>query len=139
MRRRKRIAPTASISSMDTVDSSRSVPSNTMKKSEEERKEEEGKGKGNGEGKGKKPKNATSFNQAKNVRNNSQGGKTVGGNDTRNVGHPHGGPSGTGSMNYGPRPGLITQSSSGTQDPATSQSPAANHQLFTQPPRAFLS
>ena len=108
------------------------------KKWEEERKEEEGKGKGNGVGKGKKPKNATSFNQAKNARNNSQGGQAAGGNDTRNFGHPHGGSSGTGSMNYGPRPGLITQSSSGMQDPATSQNTAASHQLFTQPPPAIV-
>ena len=81
---------------------------------------------------------ATSFNQAKNVRNNSQGGQAAGGNETRNFGHPHGGSSGTGSMNYGPRPGLITQSSSGMQDPATSQNTAASHQLFTQPPPAIV-
>ena len=82
---------------------------------------------------------ATSFNQAKNVRNNSQGGQAAGGNETRNFGHPHGGSSGTGSMNYGPRPGLISQCSSGTQDPATSQIPADNHQLFTQPPPAVIT
>ena len=82
--------------------------------------------------------NATSFNQAKNGRNISQGGQAAGGNETRNFGHPHGGSSGTGSMNYGPRPGLITQCSSGTQDPATSQIPAASHQLFTQPPPAIV-
>ena len=42
-------------------------------------------------------------------------------------------------MNYGPRPGLISQCSSGTQDPATSQIPADNHQLFTQPPPAVIT
>ncbi len=85
--------------------------------------------------------NATSFNQAKNVRNNSQGGQAAGGNETRNFGHPHGGSSGTGSMNYGPRPGLISQCSSGMQDPATatSQIPADNRQLFTQPPPAIVT
>ncbi len=111
------------------------------RKWEAERKDEDGNenGNGKGKGKGKKPKNTTSFNQAKNGRNNGQGGQVAGGHNARNLGHPRGGHSGPGSQNYGPRPGSSSQGSSGQQHHAISQATADNRQLYTQPPPAVIT